>query len=161
MLTISNPLNIKQRTLSSALPLIQYENSFCMCGQPQKKDLEELKKEGWDLILNLRNPEELESLDFQMDQFCDSLDLHYKLIPVFQNKKLSKEAFQKIHDMINSGDYKKIVIHCASGRRAVLALLACFLLSKKCQLKELPNLAHSFNFQSPQMLSHLQELLAD
>ena len=58
-----------------------------MCGQPQKKDLEELKKEGWDLILNLRNPEELESLDFQMDQLCDSLDLHYKLIPVFQNKK--------------------------------------------------------------------------
>lgn len=155
-----DPLKIKKRMLGSGFSLIQYGEAFCVCGQPQKQDLEELKKEGWDLILNLRNPEEMESLDFKMEELCRSLGLSYQLLPVLKQGDLSKEAFQKIHEISTSGGYKKIMIHCASGRRAVLALTACFFFSNQCRLEDLPETARQFDFESPKMISRLQELVA-
>ena len=160
MITVFNPLKIKKRTLLSGMSLTQYEDSFCVCGQLQRADLEELKKENWGLILNVRNLEEMESLDFKMQELCKIIGLDYELIPIIQQGDLSKEALKKIQALISAGNYKKVVIHCAVGGRAALALLAYFLLSKQCQLDELPNLAHHFAFQSPHLLSRLQELFS-
>lgn len=159
MIIAFDPLKIQKRSLSSDFPLIQYGDSFCVCGQPQKADLEELKKEKWDLILNLRNPEEMSALDFKMEELCEILGLDYQIIPILQESVLNKEALKKINTLIKSGDYKKIVIHCAVGGRAVLALIACFVLSKECQLEDVPEIASHFGFQSPQMINNLMQAL--
>jgi len=160
MIKAFDPLKIKRRTLSSGFSFTQYGDSFCVCGQPQKANLEELKKENWDLILNVRNLEEMQALDFKMEELCQTIGFNYRRIPIIQEGELSKKSFETIHKIISSGDYKKTVIHCAVGGRATLTLLACFMLSKKAQWEELPDLAHHFNFQSPQMLNRLQELFS-
>jgi len=159
MIKSFDPLQVTKRTLFTGFSVTQYGDSFCVCGQPQEKDLKELKKENWDLILNLRNLEEMQSLDFEMEELCQKLGLNYQRIPIIKEGKLSKKAFETIHTIINSGEYEKIVIHCAKGGRAVLTLLACFVLSKKEQVEDLPEIAYHFNFQSSQMLTRLQDLL--
>jgi len=138
---------------------LQYGDRFSLCGQPSKKDLEEFRKENWDLILNLRNPEELDSLDFQMDEVCHHLGLKYLSLPIMFQGDIRKSALKDIHQTLSSDSYKKIVIHCASGKRAILALLAHLFLSQQCELEDIPKVAERLQFNSPPLLNRLCELL--
>jgi len=149
--------SIKTRTLSTGFSLTQYGDSFCVCGQVQPEDLEELKD--WDLILNVRNPHEMETLEFNSEELCEKLGIEYQVIPIMRDGDLSKEALEQVHSLLSSGRSKKTVIHCAVGGRATLTLLAYLVLSKKCSLEDLPNLAQQLNFHSPQMLQRLQDRL--
>ena len=152
-------LNITKKQLPNGFPFISYEDSYALCGQPQVKDLEEFKELSWTHILNLRNPEELLSLDFEMPQLCEKLSLSYSHIPIMINGELNKQALQQIHELLNSKKSAKIVIHCASGARSVVALMAHFLVLKKYNKEEISDLAPQLGLNSPQMLSRLYEAM--
>ena len=151
--------SIKTQSLLSGFPFVQYKDRFSVCGQPSKENLEEFKKENWDFILNLRNPEELDSLDFQMDEACDHLDLKYTLIPVFYEGDIDAAALKGVHKVLNSDSYTKAVIHCASGRRAALALAAHLFYSKQCRLEDLPGLANQLGLSSQKLIDRLNKLV--
>ena len=151
--------SIKTQNLLSGFPFIQYKDRFSICGQPSKENLAEFKKENWDFILNLRNPEELGSLDFQMDEACGKLDIKYTLIPVFYEGDIDVTALKGVHKVLNSDSYKKAVIHCASGRRAALALTAHLFYSKQCKLEDLPILANQLGLSSQKLIDRLSELV--
>ena len=155
---MDNP-NITKKQLPSGFPFISYKDSYALCGQPQVKDLEKFKELSWTHILNLRNPEELLSLDFERPQLCEKLSLSYSHIPIMINGELDKQALQESHELLNSKKDVKIVIHCASGARSAVALMAHFLFLKKYNKEEISGLAPQLGLNSPQMLSRLYETM--
>ena len=146
---------IIKKQLSSGFPFICYQDHWILCGQPQLEDLKELKDLGWSSILNLRNQTELESIDFNMPSSCEKLGLEYNHIPIIINGEFNKAILERIHNLLNSQTDKKTVIHCASGKRSVLALITHLFLSKKHTKEEISQLAQELNFDSPQMLARL------
>ena len=151
--------DIIKKQLSSGFSFICYQDRYALCGQPQPEDLKEFKNSDWNSILNLRNPEELQALDYEMSSSCEKLDLDYNHIPIILNGEFNKPALQQIHELLNSSPNKKIVIHCASGKRSILALIAHFLLSEKHTKEELSNLAQELGFDSSQMLARLYDTI--
>ena len=152
---------ITKKQLSSGFPFVCYQESYALCGQPQSEDLKEFKKLNWSLILNLRNQEELQNLDFEMTPFCEELGLEYSHIPIIVNGEFDKTALQQIHELLSSQMNKKVVIHCASGKRSILALIAHFLFSKKHSKEELLLLAQQLGFDSQQMPEQLFSAIED
>ena len=150
-----NKQNIVRKQLSSGFSFICYQDSYALCGQPQPDDLKEFKNSAWNHILNLRNSEELQTLDFEMPHLCEKLSLDYSHIPIIVNGFVNKQALQKVHELLNSSPEKKIVIHCASGARSALALMAHFLFSGRYKKEELSDLAQPLGLNSPQMLTRL------
>ncbi|MCZ0932680.1 MAG: sulfur transferase domain-containing protein, partial [Oligoflexia bacterium] len=119
--------SITKKQLSGGFSFICYQDRYALCGQPQQEDLKEFKNSAWNSILNLRNSEELRALDFEMPRSCENLGLDYNHIPIIINGELNKPALQKIHNLLHSNPDKKTVIHCASGTRSIIALIAhCF-----------------------------------
>ena len=141
--------------LSNSFPFICCQERYALCGQPQLEDLKEFKNAGWSSILNLRNQEELKNVDFNMSSSCEELGLEYSHIPIIINGEINKPALQKIHSLLNSNPNKKIVIHCASGTRSIVALIAHFFFSGEHKLEELSSLAQQMGLSSPQMLDRL------
>ena len=154
--------NITKKQLTTAFPFVCYDNRFALCGQPQEEDLKEFKTESWTNVLNLRNRKELDDLDFEMSELCQKLGLDYNHIPVIVNGDIDKAALRKIHDLLSSSDQeKRFVIHCASGARSMVALMAHFLFSDSHKLEEFPALAKSLGLKQPQMLTRLFQVMAD
>ena len=151
--------DIAKKQLSSGLSFICYQNRWILCGQPQREDLKEFQNLGWNSILNLRNQEELKNVDFNMPRSCEELSLEYNHIPIIMNGEFNKPVLERIHDLLNSPIDKKTVIHCASGKRSVLALVAHLFFLNEGKKEELNNLAQQFGFDSPQMLANLYETI--
>ena len=150
---------IIKKQLSSGFPFVCYQNRYALCGQPQEKDLKEFKNLDWSCILNLRNQEELQNLDFEMPRSCEALGLEYNHIPIIINTVINKPALQKIHGLLNSNSDKKTVIHCASGKRSILALIAHFLFLGQNTKEELSRLAQKLGLDSAQMLARLYDTI--
>ena len=152
--------NVKKKQLQTGFPFICYEDRFALCGQPQEEDFKEFKQEAWSCIINLRNPEELDSLNFKVPELCQKWGLDYNNIPVITKGDLDKDAFRKIHNLLSHSDKeKKFVIHCASGVRSILALIAHLIFSGDHNKEELTALSEEFNFKGSQMFQRLFELM--
>ena len=149
-----------KKQLQSAFPFVCYGDRFALCGQPQAEDLKEFKKEFWTDIINLRVLEELDNLDFEMSEVCETLGLNYNHIPVIVKGDIDKESLQKIHVLLSSSDKeKRFVLHCASGARSVIALIAHFILSDSHKVDEIPALAEKLGLLQPKMLIRLFQVM--
>ena len=153
------PAEITKQQLSSNFLFFCYQDRYALCGQPKLEDLKEFKSRGWSTILNLRNPEELENVDFNIALSCQKLDLEYHHIPIIIKAEFNKTALQRVHELLISLADKKIVIHCASGKRAVLALIANLYFLGKHTKEELSHLAQELGFDSSQMLARLYDTI--
>ena len=152
--------DITKKQLATAFSFVCYGDRFALCGQPQEEDLKEFKTKSWTNVLNLRNQKELDSLDFEMSDLCQKLGLDYNHIPVIVNGDIDKEALKKIHDLFSdSNQEKRFVIHCASGTRSILALMAHFLFSNSHKRDELPSLAEALGLKQPQILARLLQVV--
>ena len=152
--------NIIKKQLKTGFPFICYGDRFALCAQPEPEDLKEFKEESWTDVLNLRGLQELESLDFEMSELCHKLSLNYNNIPVIVDGGISKEALQTIHSLLsNSKEEKKFVIHCASGARSAMALIAHFIFSNSYKTSELPALAEQLGLSKPEMLMRLFQVM--
>ena len=151
-------LSIKKQELSSGFPFICCEDRFILCGQPTKTNLKELKNLGWLCIINLRSPNEMKSLDFEMSVACKELDLDYYFIPLLEEGKINKHSLEQIHKLFLKLLEQKIIIHCASGFRSKLALMAHLILLKQYKQEEIVNQAVDLELSS-QNLSLLTDML--
>ncbi|MDE0092702.1 MAG: sulfur transferase domain-containing protein [Oligoflexia bacterium] len=154
-----NVSSIVKTELPSGFPFVCYQDCYALCGQPQPDNLKEFKELTWTHILNLRNPEELQTLDFEMSGLCEKLSLDYSHIPIIVNSNFDKQALQQIHNLLNSNPNKKWVIHCASGTRSALALIAHFLFLGRYKKDELSDLAQQLGLSSLQMLDRLYDTI--
>ncbi|MCY4321554.1 MAG: sulfur transferase domain-containing protein [Bdellovibrionaceae bacterium] len=145
------------KNLSNGFSFICYKDQYALCGQPQIEDLKEFKNSNWQAVLNLRNSEELESLDFELSDTCEQLGLEYNHIPIMKESEINGSALKETHHLLDSKPNKKTIIHCASGKRSILALIAHLYLSKKQTKEDLSELAEELGINSPQMLARLYE----
>ena len=151
---------ITEKQLKTGFAFVSYGDRFAICGQPGAEDLREFKGEAWTDILNLRSQKELEDLDFEMSETCQTLGLNYNNTPIIVDGNIDKTALEKVHALLSGLDEdKKCVIHCASGTRAIMALIAHFVFSKSYEISELPALAGELGLSKPQMLSRLFQAL--
>ena len=141
--------------------MVYYEDRFALCGQPQEEDFKEFKEEAWTDVINLRSPHELDTLDFDMSEICKRLGLNYIHIPVIVKGDISKEALTKIHELfLKAGGDQRFVIHCASGARSVIALIAHFVFSsEKPEIDELSILAEELGLYQKKMLDRLFQIM--
>ena len=112
---------IESKTLSSGFPYVLFRDKFVLCGQVRtKEELKELREEGFDLLINLRNKEEL--TPFDMECACQDCHCSYAHIPIRFSGEIKKEAVSKVSSLI-SKEKRKVILHCASGARSTLSLL--------------------------------------
>lgn len=152
--------SIVKKQLKTGFPFVCYGDRFALCAQPEPEDLKEFREGAWTDVLNLRGLQELESLDFEMSELCQKLDLNYNNIPVIINGDINKEALNSIHKLLShSEEEKKFVIHCASGARSAMALTAHFIFSNSYKASELPALAEQLGLSKPEMLMSLFQVM--
>ena len=151
-------VRIKKQELPSGFPFVCYEDHFKLCGQPLQKDLKEFKEQAWNCIINLRSPNEMKSLNFDMALACKELKLNYYFIPLLEEGKINKKSLEKLHELFLQLGEQKIVLHCASGFRSKLALMAHLILLKQDPAPELLSQAKALEL-SPQNFSLLSEML--
>ena len=150
---------IKRKTLKSGFPYVCVRDRFVICGQIQsREDLKEFKKEGFDLLINLRNKEELTPLD--MEQVCMDCQCDYAQIPIRFFGEIKKEAVREVSDLILKKD-KKVLLHCASGARSTLSLLGHLHLTKDFKKKELESLAEEIGFENKEVLFLFLDLMCE
>lgn len=148
--------SIKKQHLSHGFPFTLYQNSFALCGQPQREDLKEFKKDNWTHVLNLRNLKELQSLEFDMQELCKELGLSYYFIPIMESGALKKESLEQCHKLLKSHPDEKFIIHCASGMRSALVLISHLFFLNKYEKEDLLNLALELGINSSQIFSLLE-----
>mgnify|MGYP001073672383 CR=1 FL=1 len=91
-------------------------------GQPSQKTIDRVKKEKFDIILDLRNPGEFN--DFNEKKYTEENGLSYHNIPFFDKENnITKENISNITNFIEKNKDKKIFVHCSSGNRASSWLL--------------------------------------
>ena len=153
--------SIVKKQLKTGFPVVYYEDRFALCGQPQKEDFKEFKEENWTNIINLRSPHELKALDFDTPEICKTLGLNYIPVPVIVKGDINKEALIKIHDLFSkTAEDQKFVVHCASGARSVIALIAHFIFSSKNpEVNELSVMAEELGLYQGKMLDRLFQIM--
>lgn len=87
-----------------------------LSGQPDQTGLEVAAAHGVEVVVNLRDPSELE---WDEQSAADGLGLIYYNVPVSRGSDtFSREAMQRIEAIVGEHRGQKILVHCASGNRA-------------------------------------------
>ncbi len=111
-----------------------------IAGQPTKATLDKVKEERFDIVLNLRNPDEFDK--FNEKEYVENKGLTYSNIPFFdKDKNITKENINKISRYVEKNKDKKIFIHCSSGNRVSAWLLIHLNKDHKMPLDKALNIA--------------------
>ena len=111
--------------LDSTINLYQ-AGDFFISGQPNDSIIIALKNQDLKLIINVRTPEEMETIKkngFDEEAFSDSLNIPYINIPIGGDAGFTKKAISDINDAIQLHD-GNIMIHCRGAGRATNAWIA-------------------------------------
>jgi protein tyrosine phosphatase (PTP) superfamily phosphohydrolase (DUF442 family) len=127
-----------------------------LSGQPDIDSIKKLKKNGIDIIINLREPKEL---NFNEAHIAKTNGLEYHNIPVFTGGNVNQSAIEQIAKIINDNFNKKILIHCRSGRR-VSGFFAIFL-NKHRNIERHKSLSQAYDtgFMSPKYWLFIKKYL--
>ncbi len=93
--------------------------------QPSITDYQKLKDQGFETVINLRDPSEHEEA-FEKTN-VEKVGMKYINIPFPKDLKLTKDYVAKVHKRVKDHeDNGKILIHCSTGNRASMWLGAEF-----------------------------------
>lgn len=93
--------------------------------QPSITDYQKLKDQGFETVINLRDPSEHEESLEKTN--VEKVGMKYINIPFPKDLKLTKEYVAKVHKRVKDHeDNGKILIHCSTGNRASMWLGAEF-----------------------------------
>lgn len=91
--------------------------------QPQARDLQNLQSEGIERVVNFRRPEEMAKLDFNEAEKLAALGIDYVQIPVGGKRHpYSPVQLEALTEALESDG--KVLLHCGSGYRASVILVA-------------------------------------
>lgn len=129
-------------------------------GQPSKATIDTVKKEEFDIVLNLRNPGEFNQYDEKA--YAEKLGLTYSNIPFFdKDKKIQKDNITKITRYVEKNKDKKIFIHCSSGNRTAAWLLIHLNKDHKMPLKKAVGIAEDVGLNKEglkkQVISYIKD----
>ena len=106
-----------------------YHEKVFLAGQPTNEQLASFhKKEKVDVVINLRNDNEVSGLKFDPKTGAESLKLTYYHLPLLVNGKLDKTSIANIEStfMFHHKQGEKVLVYCSSGNRAAAWLATHF-----------------------------------
>ncbi len=172
-------MKAESKKLKTGFPHRCLDSRFAVSGQPALEDLPALKGEGFSQIVNVRGFQEMESAGFKggakaVSKAMEDSRLSYHHIPVIKDGALSREALEEIHQILSPGGRSgkeeakkksgsgggggggaKTLIHCASGQRAVIALLHHLMELGELPLDSAAALAHDLGLRGEALLIKL------
>lgn len=97
-------------------PNVHAAGSVWLCGQPTQGDLALAKKEGIDVILTLRGPDEI---DWDEAKIAQDLGLDFKRIAFRSPESLTDDVFDSTRALLNHAkdEQKEVMVHCGSANR--------------------------------------------
>lgn len=91
--------------------------------QPDERDLQNLKSEGIERVVNFRRSEEMAKLDFNEAEQLSALGIDYVQIPVGGKRHpYSPIQLQALTEVLQQDG--KVLLHCGSGYRASIITVA-------------------------------------
>ena len=150
----------EKKALENGFPYFILNDKYIVAGQPFAEDFPLFKKLGPFRVINLRNEQELSLLDFNEARLMEEMDINYDNIPIIKEGDFHKEGLNSVHSVLSAlKEEEKVVIHCAAGQRAAIALMAFLLKSRQVSPESAPPLAENLGLKKPGMLNRLLEIL--
>lgn len=124
--------------------------NFYLGGQPNFEELQWLKKDGINMVVNLRSDKEnkeFSDLAFNEENVIKNLGIEYCSIPVDGLKDYTPEKLNEFIQNVAKG--KKVFIHCASAGRASDFFIAYLVKSKGYTVNEATEVGKKLKFVLP------------
>ena len=112
-----SPIKAKDNSIESIVNYIKCNDSFSFSGQPTERQLSIIRKEGYDIIINLAPYDLLEIPLKDEASIVTKLGMKYVHIPVNMLNP-AQEDFDAFVKIMKSASDKRIWVHCAIGMRA-------------------------------------------
>lgn len=109
--------NVEKAPIVTTYDEAKVVSHLAIAPQPTKLTLSKAKKDGYEVVINLRGKNEFKGYDEEAT--AKMLNLEYHQIPFFnKDKEIDENSLSEISKIINNNKDKKIYIHCSSGNRA-------------------------------------------
>lgn len=123
--TTPEPKTAQASVQESALDKRLDIDRIVILAQPSAADIESLRQEGVNTIINVRTEQEMKDLALTFDevQLASELDLDYIHSPIGGESGWSPKAVDALAQAVNNNK-GKVLLHCASGGRAGMVYAA-------------------------------------
>jgi len=91
------------------------DGQFYFASQPQESALRRFAADGVTVVVNLRGPSEMESLEFDEPAAVESLDMEYVTIPISPDSFSAKDV-NRLTEVLSETS-GPVLIHCSSSNR--------------------------------------------
>ena len=88
--------------------------STLMCGQPSAEELIEAKKRGFQIVVSLRQPDEI---DWNEAETVRGLGMEFLSLPFQAPDALVDQIFDKTRELLRNSQKKHVLLHCGSANR--------------------------------------------
>lgn len=150
----------KREELESGFSYIILNGKYMVSGQPDSEDFPLLKQIGPVRVINLRNEEELNSIDFNESLVAEDLSIPYDNIPIIQNGDFHIPSLKKIESLLSGlSKGEKALIHCAAGQRASVALIFFLIQTGQTSKTSAEALATDLGLKNIKLLNRLLEII--
>lgn len=113
---------------SATAPNAQQGPELRFSGQPRADEFAQLAGQGIDVVVNLREPEEME---FDEAAAAEAAGLSYYAVPISRSGSgFDADAIAQLHAIADRHADDDVFVHCASGNRAA-AWYATYLVERK------------------------------
>ncbi|MFZ1986582.1 MAG: protein tyrosine phosphatase family protein [Desulfatitalea sp.] len=123
-----SPIKAKDKSIESIVNYIKCNDGFSFSGQPTKHQFSFIRREGYEIIINLAPYDLLENPLKGEESIVTELGMKYVHIPVNMLNPAQEDFDAFVNIMKNASD-KKIWVHCAIGMRA-----SAFLYKYRCSI---------------------------
>ncbi|MBI9071028.1 MAG: protein tyrosine phosphatase family protein [Melioribacteraceae bacterium] len=114
-------------SLNSIFKFHKINNFISIAGQPGKTEFKTVAANKFDLVINIRTDEEMDSL-FDEKNIVESLGMKYFQINMSLDNP-REDSFHRFYELLTQHNGKKIFIHCKANKR-VSAFTAAYLIIK-------------------------------
>lgn len=97
-----------------AVSNVTHLHHLWFAGQPDRRGLEVAREKGVAVVINLREPEEL---DWDEETAVRELGMAYHNVPVARKGPFQAEAIERIEKLVEENHEQEILVHCASSNR--------------------------------------------
>ncbi|MEX0941463.1 MAG: sulfur transferase domain-containing protein [Pseudomonadales bacterium] len=127
-----------------------------IAGQPSRAGLELLKQTGVGVVVNLRTPNEMASLEFSEPTLLGDLGIHYVSLPSGGSEHpYSKETLQAFAEIVEQAD-ADVLLHCRSAARASHLWVAYLVKYRGVSLPEALERGRAINFGTAPIEGYLE-----
>ncbi|MCK5424199.1 MAG: dual specificity protein phosphatase family protein [Emcibacter sp.] len=104
----------KEPVIGTLAGVTSLNNWLYMAGQPDQATIKELKSKGFDVVINIRGPHEM---NFDEKSLVEANDMAYFNVPLLKDGEMQEQAVVDILAAVMANRNKKILFHCSSGNR--------------------------------------------